>query len=972
MFFDKLKNELKGDLFTDDLHRLIYATDGSAYREVPVAVTRPADKEDVRKIIRFAAENNTSVIPRGAGTSLAGQVVGKGIVVDVSKYMNRIIGFNPREKWVIAEPGVVLGELNQFLSAHGLMFGPETSTANRCCMGGMLGNNSCGLHSVIYGSVRDHIIEVDVILSDGTETTFREMTTGEFREKCKGDPSSLETRIYRFIDESLSDKLIQEEIRNNFPESGIKRRNHGYAIDALLETDPFTGNGTKINVSKLLAGSEGTLAFTTSMKLDLIPIPSKRSGLVCAHFESMHDALRANVIALKYNPAAIELIDDFIVNCTKDNAEQSKNRFFVKGDPKIILIIEFLEENLVLIKDKAKDIEAELTKAGLGYHFPLFTGDEEMKKIWDLRKAGLGVLLNIPGERRSVQVIEDTAVLPERYPGYHREFEKMLRKYDLVCSYYGHIATGELHFSPLLNLRDPSDIEVYHNIAKEVAALVKKYRGSLSGEHGDGRLRGEFIPFMLGEKNYEVLRNLKNIWDPSGIFNPGKITDTPSVVENLRYGMGTVQPAISTTFRYPEKTGILHAIEKCSGSGDCRKSLAMGGTMCPTFMVSGDEDKSTRGRANILREFLTHSGKKNPFDHDEIFQVMDLCISCKACKSECPSSVDMASFKAEFLQHYYKTHGIPFRSWLIAWLPVLNEAGSLFRPLTNFLTGTMIFRKAIGFSPERNIPAISSITLRRWYEKNNDQGKDIHTKGKVYLFADEFTNFNDSEIGIVTIILLRKLGYKVIIPRHKWSGRTFISKGLLKKASRVAAQNVELLSDLVTEESPLIGIEPSAILSFRDEYPAMLEGGLREDAIRIGRNVLMLDEFINREFEHGRITSENFTSESRKVLLHGHCQQKSIASTASTIRSLSIPANYTVKEIQGGCCGMAGSFGFEKEHYEMSMKIGEMVLFPEVRAADTDVIICAPGTSCRNQIRDGTGRKAFHPAEVLLNAFRIG
>lgn len=968
MDFDKLKYELKGDLFTDDLQRIIYATDGSAYREMPLAVTRPADKEDLKKIISFAAANKTSLIPRGAGTSLAGQVVGSGIVVDVSKYMNRIIEFNPAEKWVVVEPGVVLGELNRFLSDHKLMFGPETSTADRCCIGGMLGNNSCGLHSIIYGSVRDHILEVDAILSDGSELTFKELSTEEFKNKCNGNPSLLETKIYKNLSDMLSDRVNQDEIRKNFPDREIKRRNHGYAIDTLLETDPFTGNGVHINVCKLLAGSEGTLAFTASMKLNLIDIPSGKSGLICAHFADLQEALRANIIALRFNPAAIELIDDFIVNCTSDNIEQAKNRFFIKGNPKIILIIEFLEDTVLTIEKKARDLEGVLTAAGIGYHFPLFTGEDEMKKIWALRKAGLGVLLNIPGDKRSVQVIEDTSVNPERYPDYISEFEKILGKYNLTCSYYGHIATGELHFSPLLNLRNRSEIEIYHNIAREVAALVKKQKGSLSGEHGDGRLRGEFIPFMLGEHNYLLLKNLKQTWDPSGIFNPGKITDTPSIIENLRYLSDSEPGVIKTTFSYPEKGGILYAIEKCSGSGDCRKGRAMGGTMCPTFMVTGDEDKSTRGRANILREFLTRSAKTNPFDHEEIYRVMDLCISCKACKSECPSNVDMASFKAEFLQHYYDTNGIPLRSWLVAWLPQINRLGSAFKPLTNFLTGTRVFRKFVGFSDKRNIPALSSATLNRWMSRRKYQKRINGSKGKVYLFADEFINYNESELGIKTILLLEKLGYGVVIPEHTFSGRTLISKGLLRAACKVAEKNVMMLRESISDNTPIIGIEPSAILTFRDEYPLMLDGVLRDDAVRIGRNALMLDEFVSREFERGNINKEMFTSEPKKILFHGHCQQKAIASTSSTIRMLSIPENYTVEEIPSGCCGMAGAFGFEKEHYDLSMKIGEMILFPAIRNAGPDVIISATGTSCRTQIADGTGRMAFHPAEILFDS----
>jgi FAD/FMN-containing dehydrogenase/Fe-S oxidoreductase len=969
MVFKQLQHELRGDLFTDDLHRILYATDASSYRELPLAVILPKDKEDIKKIIEFARFNKTSIIPRGAGTSLAGQVVGGGIVVDISKYLNRIVDFNREEKWVVVEPGVILAELNLFLAPHGLQFGPETSTANRCCMGGMLGNNSCGLHSIIYGSVRDHILEIDSILSDGSEVVFSELTTEEFHNKCNGDTSSIETSIYRNIYQTLTGEINQKEIRKHYPDPRLKRRNNGYALDLLLETDPFTGNGTKINICKLLAGSEGTLAFTTRMKLNLIPLPTKKTGLLCAHFNSLQDAVKANIIVLKHQPAAIELIDDYILDCTKDNPDQRKNRFFIEGNPKIILLIEFFRDTQKEIEETAHKLEHDLNEAGYGYHFPLFTGDEEIKKVWELRKAGLGVLLNIPGDKRSVQVIEDTSVLPEQYPLYIAEFELILQKNGIQCALYGHIATGELHLSPLLNLKDSHDIEIYHSLATDIANLVKKYRGSLSGEHGDGRLRGEFIPVMLGDHNYRLLKELKKTWDPDNIFNPGKIIDTPSMTDNLRYLIDHQSEKIKTTFAFPEKDGLLYAVEKCSGSGDCRKSSLIGGTMCPTFMATKDEDKSTRGRANILREYLTRSGKVNPFDHEDIYDVMDLCLSCKACKSECPSNVDMTKFKAEFLQHYYNTHGIPFRTWLIGYLPEINRLGTVFRPLTNFITGTRLLKSMIGFSSSLRIPGLSEITLRKW--------KSIHVPdpfsskpryGKVFLFADEFTNYNESNIGIIVISLLEKLGYEVVIPKHKESGRTFLSKGLLKAAKKIAERNVLLLKDIISESTPLIGIEPSAILSFRDEYPEIVDISLQEEARHIGRNTLMLEEFVCREFVKGNIKPEQFTVESRLIKLHGHCQQKAIASTSDTIRMLSIPENYEVEEIPSGCCGMAGSFGYEKEHYELSMKIGEMVLFPAVRAAAEDSIIVAPGTSCRHHISEGTGRNVLHPVEVMYEA----
>ncbi len=969
--FEKLRREIGGDLYTDETQRILYATDASAYREMPLAVTRPASRDDIKKIIAFAHSEGTSVIPRGAGTSLAGQVVGPGIVVDISKYLNRILEFNREEHWIRVEPGVIPGELNKYLAQYKLQFGPETSTANRCCMGGMLGNNSCGLHSLIHGSVRDHILEVEAILSDGSEVLFRSLTTDEFREKCEGDPDLLETRIYRNLRDMLSDTHNAEEIRKEFPHPKLRRRNNGYALDSLLETDPFTGNGEKINVCRLLAGSEGTLAFTTAMKVNLVPLAEGKTGLMCAHFSSLPDAVRANILALNHNPAAIELIDDYILNCTKDNIEQNRNRFFVKGEPRAILLIEIIRPNFREIEKTAAAIEQAMVSAGYGYHFPVFTGADEITRVWELRKAGLGVLLNIPGARKSVQVIEDTAVLPELYPEFIEEVGQMLEKHGISCAYYAHIATGEMHLSPLLDLGNPDDVRIFRSLAGDMAHLVKKYRGSLSGEHGDGRLRGEFIPLMLGKHNYNLLKALKKTWDPYNVFNPGKITDTPPITDNLRYSSGVRTRIPGKVFEFPEEKGLLYAVEKCSGSGDCRKSAAMGGTMCPTFMATGDEDKSTRARANILREFLTRSDTKNRFDHEELYRVMDLCLSCKACKSECPSNVDVAKFKAEFLQHYYDIHHVPFRAWLVGWLPRLYVPGMMVRPVTNFLTGTSLFKRMIGFSVKRSIPALSPYTLRSWQKKHGTNRMSVNgLKGTVCLFADEFTNYNESDIGIKAVMLLESLGYKVIIPRHRESGRTFLSKGMLRSAKKVAIENILMLKDKVSDGQPLLGIEPSAILTFRDEYPEMAGRQYEEAAKSIARNSFLIEEFICSEAEKGNIRSDAFTDRPLNILLHGHCQQKAVASTAPTRRMLSLPVNYHVEEIDDGCCGMAGAFGYEKEHYDLSMKIGEMVLFPAVRGAAGDTVIAAPGTSCRHHIADGTGRKALHPVEVMYDALR--
>jgi FAD/FMN-containing dehydrogenase/Fe-S oxidoreductase len=963
--FQNLAQSIEGDLFTDNINRIIYATDGSSYREIPLAVIIPKHKEDIRKVLIFAREHKTSVVPRAAGTSLAGQVVGAGIVVDISKYVDRILEFNKAEHWIKVEPGVNLSELNIYLKPHGLQFGPETSTSNRCRLGGMLGNNSCGLRSLIYGSVRDHVLEVEALLADGSEVRFGALSKSEFEVKCNGDPLKLETQIYSQIKAILSDPKTREKIKEVYPEASVTRRNMGYAVDSLMDTDPFTESGDKFNFAKLLAGSEGTLAFTTAIKLNLLPLPPKVKCVVPAHFSSLEEALYANVLILKHHPSTIELMDDIIMNCTKENIAQRQNRFFIKGDPKAILMIEFAADSVEEIKENCAKMVQELKDAGYGYHFPLFFDDDQIKRVWELRTAGLGLLSNIPGDKRSTTVIEDTAVSPEKLPAYVAEFKEILKKHGLNCVFYAHIATGELHLRPLLNLKDPIDQKIYETLALDVAVLVKKFRGSLSGEHGDGRLRGSFIPFMFGDEIYNIFKEIKRTWDPCNILNPGKITDVPPITQNLRFELSNRYPDIKTTVDFSSTHGFLRAVEQCNGSGDCRKTEIIGGTMCPTYMATRDEDKSTRGRANLLREFMHHSDKDNPLLHEEIYRILDLCISCKGCKGECPSNVDMAKIKAEFLQHYYDHHGIPIRTRLIAFLPRIGEMAIAMRPLTNYMLRQKWVKSLIGFHRERKIPGYSRQTLRNWIGK---QSKKPATKGKVYLFADEFINYQESDIGIKAILLLNRLGYEVGIPKHRESSRTYISKGLVRDAKKIAIENVLLLKDKINEKTPLIGLEPSAILTFRDEYPELVDHNLREAAIALGSNSLLFEEFFVKEMENGNIEASQFTRETMNIKLHGHCQQKAIASTLTTRQMLSLPENYTVQEIKSGCCGMAGSFGYENEHYDLSMKIGELVLFPEVRKSDDSIIITAPGTSCRHHIKDGTGRNVVHPVEVMYGA----
>ena len=972
--FDSLKSNFQGAFYDDKVMRTLYATDASAYREFPLAVVFPVDNKDIEVLIDFANSHKISLIPRTAGTSLAGQVVGNGLIVDVSKTFTQILEVNKTESWVRLQPAVVRDELNMHIKPFGLFFGPETSTANRAMVGGMVGNNSCGSNSVVYGSARDHLMEVQGYLSDGSFVVFKDVSKNNFLDKISSIQSknerTLEDKVYLNAFDVLSNQENKDEIREQFPKRTITRRNTGYAIDELLETEIFTENSNeKFNFCKLIAGSEGTLMFITEMKLHLNPLPPKFQGVVAVHCSTIDDSLRANLIALKYKPSAVELMDHYILECTKANKEQMANRFFVDGDPGALLCVEISRDSLEEVQRLASEMETEMREAGYGYHFPVLFGDD-IKKVWTLRKAGLGLLSNLPGDEKAVAVIEDTAVDVNDLPEFIIEFNQILSKNNMYCVHYAHASTGELHLRPIINLKTIEGKAQFRLIAEEISTLVKKYKGSLSGEHGDGRLRGEFIKQQIGEKNYALIKDLKKVWDPNNIFNANKIVDTPPMDEFLRYTPGQVTPDFNTMFRFKDQDILQHA-EQCNGSGDCRKSHLSGGTMCPSYMATKSEKDTTRARANILRETLTQSDKLNRFDSKEIKEVLDLCLVCKACKSECPSNVDMAKLKMEFMYQYYKTNGVPLRSKMIGHYAKLSQVASYMPWAYNLIFKNKPLRKLanriVGFHPDRTMPLLTNTTLKAWFSKKYGTMAGRSDK-KVFLFIDEFTNFNDVEIGKKAVELLLKLGYCVEVPKHFDSGRSYLSKGMLDEAKILANKNVELLSGLINENTPIIGIEPSAILTFRDEYPELVNIELVEKAGHLAKNALMFEEFIAKEMDAKRISSVSFKAEKRLIKLHGHCQQKAVASMVPTKKILSLPKGYEVQLIPSGCCGMAGSFGYEKEHFDISMKIGELVLFPTIRQQADEVIIAAPGTSCRHQIHDGTGTTAQHPIEILWEA----
>lgn len=971
MDFRLLKESLEGELFTDPTTRKLYATDASAYREIPAAVAFPRSEADIVTLIRFAAEQKTSLIPRAAGTSLAGQVVGQGIVVDVSRYFNQILAINAAERWAIVQPGIVRDDLNHHLKPHGLYFAPETSTANRAMIGGMIGNNSCGSNSVVYGSTREHLIEVDALLSDGSKARFGPLSSEEFMARVRSG-SSLEDALYRHIHTILSDPDNVREIAKAFPKPSVTRRNTGYAIDLLARMQPFAPQGAPFNFCSLIAGSEGTLAFVTSAKIRLSPLEPPHKALVCIHCHSIDESLRANLVALDHRPSAVELMDHYVFEATKRNIGQIENRFFIEGDPQAILVAELTRDSAEQVAADATALVDELKRRELGYSWPIVRGDD-IKKVWSLRKAGLGLLSNVPGDPKPVPVIEDTAVDVKDLPAYIAEVADMLRKHGLYSVHYAHAGSGELHLRPIINLKTAEGVRLFRAVAEDSAALVKKYRGSLSGEHGDGRLRGEFIPLMIGEHNYKLIRGLKEAWDPSHVFNPGKIVDTPPMDTHLRFERDQVTREFDTVLDFSANQGILRAAEQCNGSGDCRKTELSGGTMCPSYMATRREKDTTRARANILREMITRSDKSNPFAHEEIAEVMDLCISCKGCKSECPSNVYMAKLKQEWQYQYYKEKGVPFRSRLIGNFALGMKLAYTFPWAYNmvFANRTIggIFKRLIGFATERSMPHISPIHWRKWFKKHFRPSVK-NPIGRVYLFIDELLNYNEAEIGIITVRLLDKLGYEIVVLDHHASGRSFLSKGLLKEARLLARKNVALFKERITQETPLIGVEPSAILTFRDEYPDLLRGEEQEAARKIGRHTMMVEEFLSKQLDAGNIDPALFSNQGSTVKLHGHCQQKALSTLTHTKKILTRLGNHTVHIIPSGCCGMAGSFGYEREHYQLSMDIGELVLFPAVRKLADDVMVAAPGTSCRHQIKDGTGRKSFHPVEILWNALK--
>ena len=942
-----LRERIKGEVRFDESARVLYRTDASIYEMEPIGVVLPRDEEDVVSLTFWALENNVSILPRGGGTSLAGQSVGSSIHVDFSKYMNQIGELNAEERWVWVQPGVVLDELNDFLRPHGLLFGPDVSTSSRANIGGMIGNNSCGARSIIYGKTIDHVDELKVVLADGQLTEMAALDKESYRKKAS--QANLEGQIHRRVSHILEEN--KEEIRTRFPQ--VMRRVSGYNLDAFLDTDV-------LNLCNLVVGSEGTLCSVVAAKLNLVPLPNCR-GLVAVHFDDLIQSLEANIEILQTDPASVELTDKLLLDLTKESIEHAPRRRFLRGDPEAILFVEYYAESTEDLERKMDVLEDRMRLKGLGYANVRAISTADQANMWAVRKAGLGLLMGMKGDAKPTSGVEDICIPTKYLPEFVRRVQRSMLSHGVEATYYGHCSVGVLHIRPVLNLKDPEGIKVLRALEEELSDMALEYGGAMSAEHGDGLARSEWIPKMFGKQILRSFEQTKEAFDPNFLMNPGKIVHAPKMDENLRYDSSYQTNSLETFFTFDSEGGFQEAVELCSGVGQCRKKLV--GTMCPSYMATLEEEHSTRGRANVLRAALS-GGIEGGLQNETVYQAMDLCLECKACKSECPSNVDMAKIKYEYLAQYYGEHGYPIRSYLFGYIGVLAKIASIFAPISNWIAENRMNRwlldRFLGIDKRRKLPQFTSNTFSKWFgnhisPKNN--------KGSIVLFNDTFSEYEEPNIAIAATKILESAGYNVILEKKKvCCGRPLISKGFLKQAKENARINVEALLPYAEKEIPIVGIEPSCILSFADDYLDLLKDG---DVERVSENVYMLEEFLALKAREGELDL-NFSTENRKIWLHGHCHQKALIGTESTLEVLRMPKNFDVQEIPSGCCGMAGSFGYEKEHYEVSQAVGQNRLFDVIEEIkDTDEVV-AVGTSCRHQIADFTKRRARHWAEVLV------
>ena len=950
---DELQRRVSGEVRFDEMTRVLYSTDASIYQIEPIGVVIPRDADDVVAVIETANRYDVPVLPRGGGTSLAGQTVGHAIIMDFSKYMRHIVEVNAEEGWVRTQPGIVLDELNHYLQPYGVLFAPDPSTSNRGNVGGALGNNSCGAHSIVWGKTVDNVRELDVVLSNGDSAHFGALDREQLAAKSRGE--DLEAEVFRRlfdIGESNHDEILER-----YPK--IQRRVSGYNLDELVAAGNF-------NMARFVVGSEGTLVAITEATLRTVPRP-KMKALGILHFNDLIESMEATVATLELDPAAVEHIGSLILRQARTNLQYVRMMDFIEGDPEAILVVEMVGESKAELEEKLDALDNRMRRSRLGYAIRRVTEAEQQSRVWEVRKAGLGLMMNISGPAKPLPFVEDTAVAPEVLPQFIDRFDRIVREHGTTAGYYGHASVGCMHIRPLIDLKMESGVERMVSIADQISDLVLEFGGSMSGEHGDGLVRSVWNEKMFGSRIYNAFRDVKNAFDPKGILNPGKIVDSPPMTQNLRISPDYRTIELKTGFGYKEEGDYAGAIEMCNGQGACRKVI--GGTMCPSYMVTRDEEHSTRGRANALRAAMSGALPPDSLTSKRMYDVLDLCLECKGCMAECPSNVDMAKLKYEFLDKYHKSNGRSIRDHIFGNIAALSRLGSFFAPLSNWSLRSAWLRELLdeyaGIDKRRLLPSFSSQTFTQWFRARGGSPEAAAVRGQVVLFPDTFTNYNYPGLGRAAVKVFEGLGYRVILPGNRCCGRPMLSKGMMDKAQRNARFNVDRVYPYVQQGAKLVGLEPSCILSFRDDYVDLL--GDDAKAKTVSESTMLIEEFVLfAQQEHG--ASEQFKELPQKHLVHGHCHQKALVGTRPTMQVLQSVLGCEAEEIMSGCCGMAGSFGFEKEHYDISLQIGEQVLLPKIRNESDSIVVVAEGISCRQQIEHGTARPAKHLVEILAGA----
>ncbi len=966
---DHLRRYIDGEVRFDAVTRKLYSTDASIYQIEPVGVVIPKTAAALQTAVQIALEMHVPIIARGGGTSLSGQSIGPGLVLDCSKYLNQILDIDPVLQIARVQPGVVLDQFNRELARHELMFGPDVATASRANLGGMIGNNSAGSHSIVHGKTIDHVRKLRVILSDGKT---HELGPVDWQRQ---DDRTFLGQLHRRVWQIATDNAV--EIRHRFPR--ILRRVSGYNLDAFVAYDsnrvmgntPLESYATKAGLHQLLVGSEGTLGVMLDAELNLVPRP-KVVGLLIPQFVSLAAALDAVAICLEMQPAAVELMDQKLIELARNNLSLRETAAALTGTPEALLMVEFAGDDFRFVTDRIVKLQAKLQGLpGLIATLPAIEASQR-QPLWNLRNAAVPLLLGVPGDRKPVAFIEDTAVAPEHLPRYVARFKEILHKHGTDGTFYGHASVGCLHIRPVLNIKDPTDLTRMRAITEDITDLILEFGGSLSGEHGDGLARSEWSRKMFGDVVYNAFCQVKDAFDPQHLFNPGKIVHAPPMTDNLRYGPTYHPVPPPTVFDYAKQEGFTGAVEMCNGAGVCRK--LQGGAMCPSFRATRDEKDNTRGRANVLRLALVSDEPMKALAGDGVNDVLDLCLSCKACKSECPSNVDLAKLKAEVMHLRYQEHPRPMLHRLLAQMHYWNRVGSLFAPAANFVQHNHLVRwlmhHFVGVDKRRRLPELHFRNFRRWFAWHKRRRTMIpRLEDTVLLLADCFTTYNEPAIGKSAVRVLETAGFGVELANLTCCGRTLISKGFLAEARDLIHAQAPRLASRLARGTPILGLEPSCLLTLVDEWPELAPGPA---TALIAKAAHLADGWLAKQVREARCelklgTPYSVLQTQHSALVHGHCHQKALVGMSGTASLLKLIPGLDVHMLDTGCCGMAGAFGYESEHYDLSVAIAQLDLLPAL-AQQPDALVIAPGTSCRHQIRDLAARRALHPLELLAAA----